>query len=1092
VGNWQTDSEPVLPEIQPPAVPAWQTGSTMDIPASAGRSRAASGLWDAAVAGYQGSATGLALRGRLPDVVLDPQHSTLLESLTSQATQMGSEFPEMAAGSIAGGAAGAAVGSSVPVVGTAIGGILGAGAGAFAVPAALRTALMLRYQNGEVQSAGDFLNRTAIVSADALKQGTVGALTAGVGAAAKPLGALAATGAEIGTMTTASAALQGKLPEPEDFLNAAIMVGGMHAAGVVSGRLREVYAQTGVRPEQVLADSKADPSIAEDLQKPAVPVEKIAAETELSQAAAADIPKAYQPMADAQAVADAIPNLPNDEAVVPEVFGPTQPIPGEPRLGRTSFQYLNTTDQMNGAILRLEQIASDGIDKANRGVVSNAETAAQAADWLQSALGEGGVPNRNPGDPVSAPEMVARKWLLERSASEMVQRALEYNKLDNPTQEQTDAWMQSNARANMATALVNSLSVKAEAGRTLQAAQITSGVVEHAQLLSDILAQSGKTPKELASMVAQLDSAEGAARMAQLLHPATKWQMVMEGWKAGLLGPTTVIKKSLSDIAMMASRPFVDAVAYGVGTLPGMEQHMTAMEPVARIAGNFLGAKEGLIQGWNVLKADFGGADTTGNVTETQHAIPGLAGQIIRLPFSALKAVTTIFECMEARGEAGAIGARQATAEGLNPMTREWWDRVGDVSTDSKQIQDFKTRMTFGAEVGPWMEAAGKLARTPIMGTNIAPGELFLPFRKVPANVLKESLRLSPFAPLVGEWRADFGEGGISRNKAIAEMAIGTAVAGLAMAYAAAGKISGSGDPDPAKRRAQLASGWQPGSILINGTWHSVGMIHPVGTLLTMAADVHEMSDRMEAGESDQAMKILQGAFAHAVTQQSFLQGMTNVVHALDAPEKSGNVFVQNLAASVVPATVSQMASMIHQDPYKRQIDSIKDAVQARIPGLREQMLPQRDALGAPVANDDRLLGISPSVASTPSTDPVRAELGRLESKGFGVGVQAAPHSINLPDAHMKDLGKVEVTPQQRDVFSTVAGQMSHQILSTMVTNPMWEHVPDALKQQMMQKVFEHGDSVAKATILSPEQRQQEMIRILAGVKSRLTASVEK
>jgi hypothetical protein len=323
-------------------------------------------------------------------------------------------------------------------------------------------------------------------------------------------------------------------------------------------------------------------------------------------------------------------------------------------------------------------------------------------------------------------------------------------------------------------------------------------------------------------------------------------------------------------------------------------------------------------------------------------------------------------------------------------------------------------------------------------------------------------------------------------------MAIGTAVASLAMAYAAAGKISGSGDPDPAKRRAQLASGWQPGSILINGTWHSVGMIHPVGTLLTMAADVHEMSDRMEAGESDQAMKILQGAFAHAVTQQSFLQGMTNVVHALDAPEKSGNVFVQNLAASVVPATVSQMASMIHQDPYKRQIDSIKDAVQARIPGLREQMLPQRDALGEPVANDDRLAGISPSVASTPSTDPVRAELGRLESKGFGVGVQAAPHSINLPDAHMKDLGKVEVTPQQRDVFSTVAGQMSHQILSTMVTNPMWEHVPDALKQQMMQKVFEHGDSVAKATVLSPEQRQQEMIRILAGVKSRLAAPVEK
>ena len=65
MGNWQTDSEPVLPEIQAPAAPAWQTGSTMDIPASAGRPRAASGLLDAAVAGYQSSATGLALRGKL-------------------------------------------------------------------------------------------------------------------------------------------------------------------------------------------------------------------------------------------------------------------------------------------------------------------------------------------------------------------------------------------------------------------------------------------------------------------------------------------------------------------------------------------------------------------------------------------------------------------------------------------------------------------------------------------------------------------------------------------------------------------------------------------------------------------------------------------------------------------------------------------------------------------------------------------------------------------------------------------------------------------------------------------------------------------
>ena len=74
--------------------------------------------------------------------------------------------------------------------------------------------------------------------------------------------------------------------------------------------------------------------------------------------------------------------------------------------------------------------------------------------------------------------------------------------------------------------------------------------------------------------------------------------------------------------------------------------------------------------------------------------------------------------------------------------------------------------------------------------------------------------------------------------KAWAEMTIGSTIAGLGMSWAFDGNISGGGDPDPNKRRVQMASGWQPYSIKVGDKWYSYNRIQPLGTLLGMAADV--------------------------------------------------------------------------------------------------------------------------------------------------------------------------------------------------------------------------------------------------------------
>ena len=225
--GWQDN--PLVEEAPSAAVPAWArnplegaVGGT-----AAPVARAASGLLEALQAGYQGSGTGLLLRGKLPDIVLDAKESKWYEKALASIGQMGAELPQMIAGAVLGGGAGTAVGGPV-------GTLLGGGAGSFAVPAAIRQSLIEAYKSGTVDSSGGFLNSVGIVLKTTAKEGLVGAATMGaggvvgkvVGGVAGPLVTGAAkTAAEVSTMVVAPAALDGHLPEWSDFVNAAIVVG---------------------------------------------------------------------------------------------------------------------------------------------------------------------------------------------------------------------------------------------------------------------------------------------------------------------------------------------------------------------------------------------------------------------------------------------------------------------------------------------------------------------------------------------------------------------------------------------------------------------------------------------------------------------------------------------------------------------------------------------------------------------------------------------------------------------------------------------------------------------------------------------------
>lgn len=233
------------------------------------------GHWDSFVQGTQGSVEGLATRRTMPNALRPEQVQELSWSqrLAMQAGTLLGDIPSMAVGSVAGASTGPAAPIAMP-------------AAAFAYTEGRRAIYMQAIEKGEVQNAAEFIEREKIILGSTAKGAVVGAATGAAGLAggtlAKTLGAGAmgqtATrlGAEIGTMPTAGAALEGRLPEPQEFVDAALLIGTLGGLGVgvqrivtakqqLTPKLRAVFEKTGKQPEQVLIDAKQDATVLQDM-----------------------------------------------------------------------------------------------------------------------------------------------------------------------------------------------------------------------------------------------------------------------------------------------------------------------------------------------------------------------------------------------------------------------------------------------------------------------------------------------------------------------------------------------------------------------------------------------------------------------------------------------------------------------------------------------------------------------------------------------------------------------------------------------------------------------------------------------------------
>lgn len=251
------------------------TSSVPGDPSQSNTAHPAKGYWDALEAGWQTSVSGLITRHEMPDTVL-PENADMAMTALKGAGQFAGDIPAMAAGKALGGAIGA--------VGGPIGSAMGSAAGTWAAPAALRSLYMDQIKKGDVSSFSDFFARAGGATWEAMKGAATGVATEGVGGVAAdalttaPAIAQVAgkTAAQLATMTTVGKAMEGQMPQPRDFADGAVMLLGLHGLGEamgqgadftkdMTGKLQDIYAKTGLKPEDVLSEAQTNPVVKQQL-----------------------------------------------------------------------------------------------------------------------------------------------------------------------------------------------------------------------------------------------------------------------------------------------------------------------------------------------------------------------------------------------------------------------------------------------------------------------------------------------------------------------------------------------------------------------------------------------------------------------------------------------------------------------------------------------------------------------------------------------------------------------------------------------------------------------------------------------------------
>ena len=498
-----------------------------------------------------------------------------------------------------------------------------------------------------------------------------------------------------------------------------------------------------------------------------------------------------------------------------------------------------------------------------------------------------------------------------------------------------------------------------------------------------------------------------------------------------------------------------------------VDENATARDAASALFGLIRGMRDGFVSGAALLAAGgVKGEPMFGTRYSTLGATPDITikgvnalpiGTAIRVPGRFVAALHTMFRTMNYSMEKSALAYRAAAEEGLTGA--EFAAKVADgVQNPSEEIMNRSrseaTTLTLMSHGSEFTRAVSRLTNTNVFGFPLL--KFIDPFVTIASNVIDQSLiQRSPLGLLSPQIREDLSgaNGNIAQDRATARMLAGTAMIMTFGGLAAQGVVSGSGPSDPRKSAMWRLAGNQPHSVRIGDTWYDMHRLGPLGMTMGMAADLYDVAHTAEQGDFLNAASQLQHAVTQNILDESFMRGPADLIRAIEDPGRYGEAYLRNFASSFVPYSVGTAQVDRATDPYSRQARTVLDAIRAKVPGMSEQLFPRRDIWGEPMPNLDALIssGVTAIYERQISRDPVNLEMAKL-----GMG----PATIE------RKIRNVELTDQQYDDFSRIAGRMAKQNLDKIVRSPDYEMWPANIRMDVFNETIKQAREAARGLMM--------------------------
>lgn len=726
------------------------------------------------------------------------------------------------------------------------------------------------------------------------------------------------------------------------------------------------------------------------------------------------------------------------------------------KAGNIRLDKLNTAEDVDNVIREMAGENGDFVS-ARRGVVSDQQVLDLAAamglrpeDLNVAKLREQFSPER----------VAATRDLFVQTASDVQRLSI----IDNPTDADVMAYMTARSRLRMVQEYLSALT--AETGRGLRAFRAVAGSMQEAKNVAALMGDLSeeKTFFQLRQEMQRVRQFDQAAKVSGYLRDVDKpglGAMALELFKNWLIsGPLTHLGYWIGNqtlafwkaIPETAGQATIGAIQRAAG-VAGAEASPRFGEVGAQLYAMIYGQKQGFKVAWDSLKAgqtmplpgEAAAAATSGSPIVTpftsRQAIPNFniggvpipVGSIVRMPGERM--IAPIHSYTRSLGYEQSIARqayRTASAEGLDGQ--RFNARIADLTTNpSKEMmetaRDDATEAALMGKGGALTQRASHLTNLtiniPLLGPT-QPLGFINPFMKVASNIMSGSVleRGIGGGPIAALFPGRIQDDLLGRNGPVAQaetggrLLAGTALTVVGGGLAMEGLITRSAPSAPRERSMWMLVHGMPHSLNIGGMSYDLSRLGILGFGLGIAADIQYAASRVGVDDAAKILSLVVHSFSQNFLDEGFMRGPSDLIKALDDPDRYGASYARNLFSSMaVPYSVG-MGQIAHEiDPYMRQARTLADEMIAKVPWWSETLEPRIDVWGNPVLTR----GWAVTYHQQLQDDPVNQTMLRLEY---------------FPAPAERKIVGVALTDHQYTEYAIMAGRWAHEKVAHTIAMP--------------------------------------------------------